>query len=50
MLDSNKLVRIVPAWRGWGARVMSMAGRTALRAAPILRKRGDRHRVAFKSR
>ena len=39
-----------PAWRGWGARVMSMAGRQALRAAPILRKQGDRHRVAFRSR
>ena len=29
---------------------MSMAGRQALRAAPILRKQGDRHRVAFRSR
>jgi NAD(P)-dependent dehydrogenase (short-subunit alcohol dehydrogenase family) len=50
LLDSKKLVRVVPAWRGWGARAMSMAGRQALRAAPILRKQGDRHRVAFKSR
>ena len=50
LLDSKKLVRIVPAWRGWGARAMSMAGRQALRAAPILRKQGDRHRVAFRSR
>jgi NAD(P)-dependent dehydrogenase (short-subunit alcohol dehydrogenase family) len=50
LLDSKKLVRIVPAWRGWGARAMSMAGRSALRAAPILRKQGDRHRVAFRSR
>jgi NAD(P)-dependent dehydrogenase (short-subunit alcohol dehydrogenase family) len=50
LLDSKKLVRVVPAWRGWGARAMSMAGRQALRAAPILRKRGDRHRVAFRSR
>jgi len=50
LLDSRKLVRVVPAWRGWGARVMSMAGRQALRAAPILRKQGDRHRVAFRSR
>lgn len=50
LLDSKKLVRVVPAWRGWGARVMSMSGRQALRAAPILRKRGDRQRVAFKSR
>jgi NAD(P)-dependent dehydrogenase (short-subunit alcohol dehydrogenase family) len=50
LLDSKKLVRIVPAWRGWGARLMSMAGRPALRAAPILRKQGNRHRVAFRSR
>jgi NAD(P)-dependent dehydrogenase (short-subunit alcohol dehydrogenase family) len=50
LLDSKKLIRIVPAWRGWGARAMSMAGRSALRAAPILRKQGDRHRVAFRSR
>ena len=50
LLDSRKLVRVVPAWRGWGARVMSMSGRRALRAAPILRKRGNRHRVAFRSR
>ncbi|HVG73915.1 MAG TPA: SDR family oxidoreductase [Thermoleophilaceae bacterium] len=50
LLDSKKLVRVVPAWRGWGARGMSMAGRQALRAAPILRKRGNRHRVAFRSR
>jgi NAD(P)-dependent dehydrogenase (short-subunit alcohol dehydrogenase family) len=50
LLDSKKLVRVVPAWRGWGARAMSMAGRQALRAAPILRKQGDRHRVAFRSR
>ena len=50
LLDSKKLVRVVPAWRGWGARAMSMAGRQALRAAPILRKQGNRHRVAFRSR
>jgi len=50
LLDSRKLVRVVPAWRGWGARAMSMAGRQALRAAPILRRRGNRHRVAFRSR
>ena len=48
LLDSKKLVRVVPAWRGWGARAMSMAGRPALRAAPVLRKQGDRHRVAFR--
>jgi NAD(P)-dependent dehydrogenase (short-subunit alcohol dehydrogenase family) len=50
LLDSKKLVRVVPAWRGWGARAMSMAGRQALRAAPLLRRQGNRHRVAFKER
>jgi NAD(P)-dependent dehydrogenase (short-subunit alcohol dehydrogenase family) len=50
LLDSKTLVRVVPAWRGWGARAMAMAGRQALRAAPIIRKQGDRHRVAFRSR
>jgi NAD(P)-dependent dehydrogenase (short-subunit alcohol dehydrogenase family) len=50
LLDSNKLVRVIPAWRGWGARAMAMAGRQALRAAPLLRKLGDRHRVAFRER
>jgi NAD(P)-dependent dehydrogenase (short-subunit alcohol dehydrogenase family) len=50
LLDSKTLVRAVPAWRGWGARVMAMGGRRALRVAPALRKRGARHRVAFRSR
>jgi NAD(P)-dependent dehydrogenase (short-subunit alcohol dehydrogenase family) len=50
LLDSKRLVRVVPAWRGWGARAMSIAGRPALRIAPLLRKQGSRHRVAFRSR
>jgi NAD(P)-dependent dehydrogenase (short-subunit alcohol dehydrogenase family) len=50
LLDSKRLVRTIPAWRGWGARAMAMAGRPALRMAPLLRKQGARHRVAFKER
>jgi NAD(P)-dependent dehydrogenase (short-subunit alcohol dehydrogenase family) len=48
LLNSKRLVRSVPAWRGWGARAMALTGRPALRAAPLLRRQGDRHRVAFK--
>jgi NAD(P)-dependent dehydrogenase (short-subunit alcohol dehydrogenase family) len=47
LLDSKRLVRVVPPWRGWGARALAMAGRSGLRAAPLLRRQGDRHRIAF---
>jgi NAD(P)-dependent dehydrogenase (short-subunit alcohol dehydrogenase family) len=47
LLDSKRLVRVIPAWRGWGARALAMAGRSGLRAAPLLRRQGDRHRIAF---
>ena len=50
LLDSKRLVRAIPAWRGWGARAMALGGRPALRAAPLLRRQGDRHRVAFRQR
>ena len=50
LLDSRRLVRVIPAWRGWGTRAMALGGRRALRAAPLLRKLGARHRVAFKDR
>jgi NAD(P)-dependent dehydrogenase (short-subunit alcohol dehydrogenase family) len=50
LLDSKRLVRSIPAWRGWGARARALAGRPALRAAPLLRRQGDRHRIAFKRR
>src|SRR5215218_5617907 len=50
LLDSSRLVRVIPPWRGWGARAMAMGGRRALRAAPLLRKLGARHRVAFRDR
>ena len=50
LLDSKRLVRTIPPWRGWGARAMAMGGRPALRIAPLLRKQGARHRIAFKQR
>jgi NAD(P)-dependent dehydrogenase (short-subunit alcohol dehydrogenase family) len=50
LLDSRRLVRVIPAWRGWGVRAMAMGGRRALRGAPLLRRLGARHRVAFKDR
>jgi NAD(P)-dependent dehydrogenase (short-subunit alcohol dehydrogenase family) len=50
LLDSKRLVRSIPSWRGWGARAMALAGRPALRAAPLLRRQGDRHRIAFRDR
>src|SRR5215208_5010995 len=40
LLDSKRLVRTIPAWRGWGARALAIAGRSGLRAAPVLRRRG----------
>jgi NAD(P)-dependent dehydrogenase (short-subunit alcohol dehydrogenase family) len=48
LLDSKRLVRVIPPWRGWGARALAMAGRSGLRAAPLLRRQGDRHRIAFR--
>ena len=47
LLDSKRLVRTIPPWRGWGARALAMAGRSGLRAAPLLRKQGAAHRIAF---
>jgi NAD(P)-dependent dehydrogenase (short-subunit alcohol dehydrogenase family) len=50
LLDSRRLVRTIPPWRGWGARALAMAGRSGLRAAPLLRRQGARHRIAFNQR
>jgi NAD(P)-dependent dehydrogenase (short-subunit alcohol dehydrogenase family) len=50
LLDSKQLVRVLPRWRGWGARAMAAAGRGGLRAAPILRKQGARHRASVRSK
>ncbi len=48
LLDSSRLVRVVPRWRGWGVRAIALGGRRALRAAPLLRRQGARHRIAFR--
>jgi NAD(P)-dependent dehydrogenase (short-subunit alcohol dehydrogenase family) len=45
LLDSKKLVLVVPRWRGWGARVTAVLGRQGLRSAGLLRKQGARHRA-----
>jgi NAD(P)-dependent dehydrogenase (short-subunit alcohol dehydrogenase family) len=45
LLDSKKLVHVVPRWRGWGARANAMAGRAGLRTAPLLRRVGERRRA-----
>jgi NAD(P)-dependent dehydrogenase (short-subunit alcohol dehydrogenase family) len=45
LLDSKKLVHMVPRWRGWGARANAMAGRAGLRTAPLLRRAGERRRA-----
>jgi NAD(P)-dependent dehydrogenase (short-subunit alcohol dehydrogenase family) len=50
LLDSRRLVRTIPEWRGWGARAIAGTGRAGLRLVPLLRKQGARHRVAFKQR
>ena len=48
LLDSSRLVRVVPPWRGWGVRALALGGRGGLRAAPLLRRQGARHRIAFR--
>ncbi len=45
LLDSKKLVLVIPRWRGWGARVQAMMGRSGLRGAGLLRRQGARHRA-----
>jgi NAD(P)-dependent dehydrogenase (short-subunit alcohol dehydrogenase family) len=45
LLDSNKLVLVLPRWRGWGARVQSALGRPGLKSTGLLRRQGARHRA-----
>jgi NAD(P)-dependent dehydrogenase (short-subunit alcohol dehydrogenase family) len=45
LLDSKKLVLVIPRWRGWGARATAMLGRPGLRSAGLLRKQGARNRA-----
>jgi len=45
LLDSKKLVKVIPRWRGWGARTTAMLGRSGLRSAGLLRRQGARNRA-----
>jgi NAD(P)-dependent dehydrogenase (short-subunit alcohol dehydrogenase family) len=45
LLDSKKLVLLIPRWRGWGARVQGLLGRPGLKTTGMLRKQGARHRA-----
>ena len=44
LLDSKRLVHVIPRWRGWVARGLALAGRPGLRAAEPIRKQGERRR------
>jgi hypothetical protein len=50
LLDSKKLVLVIPRWRGWGARVTAMLGRAGLKSAALLRRQGERHRAKTATR
>ena len=45
LLDSKRLVHVIPRWRGWVARGTAMVGRPALSATELLRKHGERRRA-----
>ena len=44
LLDTRRLVHVIPRWRGWGARGMALSGRSGLRTAELMRKLGERRR------
>jgi NAD(P)-dependent dehydrogenase (short-subunit alcohol dehydrogenase family) len=44
LLDSKRVVHVIPRWRGWVARGMALTGRSGLRAAELLRKQGEGRR------
>jgi NAD(P)-dependent dehydrogenase (short-subunit alcohol dehydrogenase family) len=44
LLDSKRLVHVIPRWRGWAARGLGLAGRPGLHAAELIRKEGERRR------
>jgi NAD(P)-dependent dehydrogenase (short-subunit alcohol dehydrogenase family) len=44
LLDSKRLVHVIPRWRGWLARGMALTGRPGLHTAELLRKQGERRR------
>jgi NAD(P)-dependent dehydrogenase (short-subunit alcohol dehydrogenase family) len=45
LLDSKRMVLVIPRWRGWFARASAMLGRPALRVAEPLRRQGERKRA-----
>ncbi len=45
LLDSKRLVLVIPRWRGWVSRATALAGRHALRGAEVLRRQGERRRA-----
>jgi NAD(P)-dependent dehydrogenase (short-subunit alcohol dehydrogenase family) len=44
LLDSRRLVHVIPRWRGWVARGTALVGRPGLHAAELLRRHGERRR------
>ena len=49
LLDSKRLVQVIPRWRGWGARTLAATGRAGLYAGPLLRRQGARRRASVRS-
>jgi NAD(P)-dependent dehydrogenase (short-subunit alcohol dehydrogenase family) len=45
LLDSKRLVRVIPRWRGWGARITAMSGRAGLLNSGLLRRYGEWRRA-----
>ena len=45
LIDSKRLVLVIPRWRGWAARGTALAGRHAVAAGEPLRKLGERRRA-----
>jgi NAD(P)-dependent dehydrogenase (short-subunit alcohol dehydrogenase family) len=45
LLDSKRLVRVIPRWRGWGARLTAMSGRAGLVNSGLLRRYGEWRRA-----
>lgn len=44
LLDGKRLVEAIPRWRGWQARSAAMMGRTGLRSAKMMHRRGEKKR------
>lgn len=44
LLDSKRLVEVIPRWRGWQARAAAMTPRLSLRSTELMRRTGERKR------